>query len=232
MIAGRIPTAGARSDLAAATKARCPHLLFHDVLGTETVTALLDYVAARQCDFTPAKVCRRQSDQRRFDLATRDCYRLKDLGVFMAPLRARIDQIAPQALQQLALFEPAVEPKEFVISAYGDGGYFALHIDTFEMLNRVRILTCVYYFSAEPRRFRGGDLRLHGFPTLPAKSGLEPQTVDIMPETDSLVVFPSWLRHEVLPVEVPSRAWADGRFTITCWIHRANPAADAAPATC
>ena len=50
-----------------------------------------------------------------------------------------------------------------------------------------------------------------------------PVFADIEPETDSLVAFPSWLRHEVLPVRIPSAAWADGRFTINCWLHRAQP---------
>lgn len=44
------------------------------------------------------------------------------------------------------------------------------------------------------------------------------------PETDTLVAFPSWLRHEVLPVRVPSGDWADCRFSINCWLLRANPA--------
>jgi Rps23 Pro-64 3,4-dihydroxylase Tpa1-like proline 4-hydroxylase len=37
---------------------------------------------------------------------------------------------------------------------------------------------------------------------------------------DSIVFFPSSTEHEVLRVRVPSRAFADGRFTITGWIHR------------
>jgi Rps23 Pro-64 3,4-dihydroxylase Tpa1-like proline 4-hydroxylase len=143
-----------------------------------------------------------------------------------------LDRIAVHALRELELFEPAVEPSEFEMCAFGNGGHFAPHIDTFETLNRLRILSCVYYFATTPRRFSGGILRLHGFPTSSSKSGLEPPIVDIMPETDSLVVFPSWLRHEVLPVEVPSKAWANGRFTINCWVHRVNPPADAAPIGC
>lgn len=49
--------------------------------------------------------------------------------------------------------------------------------------------------------------------------GLELET-----ETDTLMFFPSWLRHEVLLVRVPSGAWVDSRFTVNCRIHRVNPA--------
>jgi SM-20-related protein len=228
-MAGTNVTATVPSGPVAAAKARCPHRLFHNFLGTETVAALLDYVAARERDFTPAKVRNPHSGRIRVDPAARDCRRLKDFGSFKAPFCACLDRITAQALQQLGLFEPAVEPSEFEICAYGDGGHFTPHIDTFETLDRVRILSCVYYFAATPRRFGGGILRLYGFPSLSAKNGLEPQIVDIEPETDTLLVFPSWLRHEVLPVDVPSRAWVDGRFTITCWIRRTSQPAPAGP---
>jgi Rps23 Pro-64 3,4-dihydroxylase Tpa1-like proline 4-hydroxylase len=44
------------------------------------------------------------------------------------------------------------------------------------------------------------------------------------------VAFPSWLRHEVLPVHVPSGKWSDCRFSINCWMLRAPPAAAATAA--
>jgi hypothetical protein len=44
---------------------------------------------------------------------------------------------------------------------------------------------------------------------------------DIEPEYDTLVFFPSWSPHEVLPVHVPSGRFMDSRFDINCWIHRA-----------
>jgi Rps23 Pro-64 3,4-dihydroxylase Tpa1-like proline 4-hydroxylase len=58
-----------------------------------------------------------------------------------------------------------------------------------------------------------------------------PRFIDINPDTDAMVVFPSWLRHEVLPVHVPSGAWLDRRFTINCWLHRATPRPNSAPAS-
>jgi Rps23 Pro-64 3,4-dihydroxylase Tpa1-like proline 4-hydroxylase len=35
-----------------------------------------------------------------------------------------------------------------------------------------------------------------------------------------LLLFPSTNDHEVLPVRVPTGAFADSRFTINGWIHR------------
>jgi SM-20-related protein len=79
-----------------------------------------------------------------------------------------------------------------------------------------------------PRPFTGGELRLYGFPkwATPGERATPLPYVDIEPETDTLVIFPSWLRHEVRPVRVPSGAWSHSRFTINCWIHRASGSPD------
>jgi SM-20-related protein len=201
---------------------RCPHLLYRNVMGADYVAALLDYVDGRQAQFRPGRVHDRRTDVRSVDLKVRDCLYVNGLGRLEAPIRSVVATIAAPALQALQLIEPAVEPKEFDIGAYGDGGHFRPHIDTLEQTERVRILSCVYYFAVTPRRFTGGQLRLHGFPR-PSVGGEGPGAgsfVDIEPETDSLVIFPSWLRHEVLPVRLPSGAWTDRRFSINCWIHR------------
>ena len=57
---------------------------------------------------------------------------------------------------------------------------------------------------AEQSYAQGGELRLHGFPNPFGGSATVP-FVDVMPETDCLVAFPSWLTHEVRPVRVPCR---------------------------
>lgn len=204
--------------------ARCPHLIFRDVLGAKTVAALLDYVVSRETDFQPAMVRTPAADQGKIAYDLRDCMYLRDLGVFEGAITGFVCRNAAAAVAQLGLKEPAVELREFEIACYRDGNHFGAHIDTQEKVNRVRVVSCVYYFAATPRRFSGGELRLYGFPDLAnAKAGAWP-FVDVTPETDTLVVFPSWLRHEVLPVRVPSKAWADARFTINCWLHRGSPA--------
>jgi hypothetical protein len=207
----------------AQTPGRYPHLVYRNVLGGGVVAGLLDYMAAREKDFTPRVLRNRESGKLRVDRSLLDSMCLMDLGPFEDPIKTFVDGIAAQALTQLRLNVPAFESREFDLSAYRDGDHFGAHIDTDERLNRVRALSCVYYFAATPRRFSGGELRLHGFPTLSGgKQGRPAPFVDIVPETDTLIVFPSWLRHEVLPVRVPSGAWADSRFTINCWIHRTN----------
>ena len=215
-----------RSRAAPPANRRCPYLVFHDVLGAQTVAALLRHVKANEGKFVPAPVRRRGVPGVRIDDERRKCLLLGNLGEFRTPFEALVRSIAPEALARLGLIEPRVEPKEFQISAHQDGGHFVTHVDTVDALERVRILSCVYYFAATPRRFSGGELRLYGFPVV-SGGNAAPAPVDVAPETDTLVVFPSWLSHEVRPVHVPSGAFADSRFAIYCWLHRADPASAA-----
>jgi SM-20-related protein len=206
--------------------ARCPHLVFKDVLGAESAAAMLDYVASRQDDFWSATVRTRKTGKSFIDRNVRDCLSFKDLGVFEAPIRDFVGRITPLALDTFGMNEPNVELRQLSFLAYGDGGYFRRHIDTSERLDRVRLLSYVYYFARVPQRFRGGELRLYSLPRRLGDNAAPSAApfVDVPPDTDTLLVFPSWLRHEVLPVEVPSGDWIDSRFAIACWLHRATPA--------
>jgi SM-20-related protein len=199
---------------------RCPHIVYRDVLGADAAARLLDYVVAREADFKPASVRIRGKAEAALDYDKRNCLLLRDLGAFRAPIEVFVRGIGSEALSQLGLIEPSFEPAEFEISAHRDGGHFVAHLDTIDRLSDVRVLSCVYYFAANPRRFTGGELRLHGFPNPSASPSTARPMVDVVPETDTLVAFPSWLLHEVRPVQVPSRAWADSRFAINCWLHR------------
>ncbi len=202
---------------------RCPYGTIRDVFGPSTVSALLEYVGGRQAAFRPGLIRSRLTGQRRITPSLRDSLFAADVGPFRPQMERVMREIAPVALAHFGLIEPAVEPREFEFACYGDGSYFKTHVDTIERVERVRILSCIYYFSALPPRFTGGELRLYGFPD-PLRGAAGP-TVDIVPEPDKLVIFPSWLEHEVLPVRVSSQAWRDGRFSVNCWIHRANGAA-------
>jgi SM-20-related protein len=211
---------------AAGGQARCPHLIFREVLGSSMVEALLTHVERHRREFRPANIRNPLTGKGLVNLRQRNCLLFRDLGPCRQAFEAFVREAAAEILCGLQLGETNVEPREFEICAYGEGSHFGAHVDTQKMADRVRVVSCIYYFASTPRAFRGGELRLHGFP-LPSATK-EPVFVDVAPETDTLVVFPSWLRHEVLPVHVPSGKWSDCRFSINCWMLRANPAPSAA----
>jgi SM-20-related protein len=208
------------ASLALAPHARCPHVIASNVLGASGVEALLDHVARKEAEFKPGATWNRLTKQGQVDANRRDGLVLGDLGPCRDAVAARLWEIAPMALAALHIEERALGSLELEISSYGPGGHFHAHIDTLESRSQVRVLSCVYYFAATPRRFKGGELRLHGFPDRFGQH--EAAKVDVAPETDTLVAFPTWMRHEIMPVQLSKDIWLDRRFAINCWVHRAT----------
>jgi Rps23 Pro-64 3,4-dihydroxylase Tpa1-like proline 4-hydroxylase len=107
---------------------------------------------------------------------------------------------------------------ELQVATSGDRDYFRIHRDSDG--GDTRELSFVYFFFPEPRRFSGGELRV--FDTEVRDGELVPtdRSQTVVPRSNLAVFFPSRHDHEVLPVRVPTNSFADGRFTVTGWIHR------------
>jgi SM-20-related protein len=198
-----------------------PYLVLRDFLDEAMVTGLLDHAVSRQSDFTPT-----QLRSKTVDPAFRVSTGLRDLGTFRQVLETRILGLLPTFIAQLRV-SPVQEPSlETELVAHGDGAFYKRHIDTKTAhnweSNRIRVLSGVYYFSAEPKAFTGGALRLHA---IGGKAG--ENFVDIEPARNSLLVFLSWAPHEVLPVSCPSQRFIDSRFAINCWVRGRKPGTSA-----
>jgi Rps23 Pro-64 3,4-dihydroxylase Tpa1-like proline 4-hydroxylase len=189
--------------------------LFHDVMGTEFVSDLLAFVVRHEGDFIPAGL--HSKDGPTIDVTKRDCMVLYDLGEFRAPFQRIIETRIATGATALGLGADLVA-RELELCAYGDGGAFLMHHDT--IVAATRRITCVYYFSRTPRPFTGGQLRLHPWP-IPLKAASR-EVLDVEPECDSMIMFPSILPHEVLPVRSASGRWSDRRFSLTCWLAAAK----------
>jgi Rps23 Pro-64 3,4-dihydroxylase Tpa1-like proline 4-hydroxylase len=105
------------------------------------------------------------------------------------------------------------------LTAAADGYYFKLHSD--EAPEIPRTLTCLYYLHREPRGFAGGDLRLYDSILEDGVRSAADTFTAVSPTANRLVVFPSEEFHEAMPVRCPSRDFADSRFAVTTWLHRA-----------
>lgn len=207
----------AMSDRSAAPPARLgimlPHVVHHDFLPDETVAALLDYAVLREPDFAPTKV-----RSQRLNPKTRVSTLLRELGVFRPFIESKILALVPTLIDELRVTPFQADSMEIELVAHGDGAFYKRHIDTRTApvgeLGRTRALSAVYYFFTDPKAFSGGALRLYGI-------GERADFVDIEPVRNSLLVFPSWAPHEVMPVHCSSRRFIDSRFAINCWIYRA-----------
>ncbi len=143
-----------------------------------------------------------------------------DLGPIAELLKRRLREAAPRWTASLRSTPFETSEVELELAAHNDGAHFTLHSDTYasdEVARGDRMLSAVYYFHRQPKGFDGGALRLHRLGASPGDAGL-----DIAPDDNSLVVFPSWGPHEVMPVGCASRAFEDSRFAVNCWLYRAR----------
>jgi Rps23 Pro-64 3,4-dihydroxylase Tpa1-like proline 4-hydroxylase len=79
-------------------------------------------------------------------------------------------------------------------------------------------MTMIYYFHKEPKAFSGGQLRLYALGSHASSSAYE----EVEPRLDRAVFFPSWFPHEVLPIQCDTDMFANGRFAISCWVHKTS----------
>lgn len=191
-----------------------PHLITDDFLSPAERGDLLRWVQDNRDRFRPAK-----TDQGLRTLA-RDALSLRDLGPWADLLRERALAQVADWIARLKVTRFEVSRVELELAAHNHGSHFTIHSDTYrsDMPSMGdRMLSAVYYFHEEPRRFSGGMLRLH---RLGAHAG-DPG-IDVSPDHGRLIVFPSWWPHEVLRVSCESGAFEDSRFSLNCWIHRAR----------
>lgn len=193
-----------------------PHAVLPDFLDKATVAELLAYAVSRETDFEQTRV---GADA--INRSVRISASLSDLGGYRKILEDKILPLVPELIARLRVTPFASPRLETELVAHGDGAFYTRHTDTqtdrYEDIDHIRVLSGVYYFSSEPKAFSGGALRLH------AIGGNAGQNfIDIEPQCNSLMVFPSWAPHEVMPVHCPSGRFIDSRFAINCWLHRSK----------
>ena len=128
-----------------------------------------------------------------------------------ATLERAIRLCLPEVKAALAVPPFDISSFEIQLTSHNDGEYYKWHTDNGTRDTASRIITFVYYFYGQPRKFSGGELIIY-------QPDAEPAVID--PENDSIVFFRSHTRHEVKAVTCPSEQFEDGRFTLNGWIRR------------
>lgn len=195
---------------------------YRDFLDPAEHEALLDWAIANAGRFKPAGL-----DGLGVNPKHRIAERLTDLGPHRPVIERRLEDNLPDIFRRTGSKPFDVEYFELEIAAHGDGAFFALHNDIPVGPGRKplggdgrgkqdRLVSAVYYFHRAPRRFSGGTLRLY---RIGDREGAG-DYVEFEPEPNSLVVFPSWVRHEVRPVSCPDCSFEDYRFAVNAWLCR------------
>lgn len=192
-----------------------PYYIKENFFGPALVNQLLEHVVANQTLFESSTV---GLNAGRIDQDIRISSILRDFGALKKEIKERFNAVFSEAIEQLRMPNFELYGTEREIVAHGNGAFYNRHIDTFTGSGEfsVRALTAVYYFHAQPKKFQGGEIRL-----LPLRnSELDSTYLDIEPINDRLLLFPSWVPHQVMPVVSESVDFKDSRFAINCWYHK------------
>jgi len=145
---------------------------------------------------------------------------LVDIGEHEGVIVDRIKASLARILDKLNLDPFEISRVEAQMTASGDGDFFHQHTDDGSDKVKTRQLTFVYFFHREPVAFSGGELRIYDSVWKDGYYQAGENYRSIQPAQNQIVFFPSCLVHEITPIEIPSRAFADSRFTVNGWFRR------------
>jgi len=185
-----------------------------DYLSKKDMAKLLKFVEAHAGEFRRSRVTSGVRKARRSLV-------LYDLGDFGEMFRERISSDLPAILEQLKIPAFPVSEIECQLTTHNNAHYFRRHRDA-GARNAARLVTYVYYFHKEPRRFEGGSLRFYRGRLENGVYICGEADIDLEPTNNSMLFFPSACYHEVLPIKCSSGEFKDGRFTVNGWVRMAE----------
>ncbi len=141
---------------------------------------------------------------------------LNNVGALLPLIIPKIHTLLPR-LWPIWRMEPLTFSRiECQLSVHGDGDYFNTHTDNGLPDIAHRRISYVYYFHREPKQFTGGNLRLYNTQGDTNECGALAH--DVAPPSNSLMIFPSHIYHEVTPITCASKALTDQRLTVNGWL--------------
>jgi SM-20-related protein len=190
-----------------------PFVRQRDFLSQSDRDAIFDFLKAMLSSFETSRLL--QDGKEVLDDSRRKSSTLRNLGTvsggFDDAIRRLINDLAPSLIGEIIAGRARLD---LHAQAYGNGDFFGVHRDAEIRADRRRIISFVYYISKVPRPFKGGELLL--FDDQPDSSIFDPEKYStILPEDNSLILFPSYACHEVRPVVLDSADPTDGRFSIS-----------------
>ena len=201
------------------TDSPAPRLIRHPVVvideflpGPEWQT-LLSRVLASEAQFVPSGTHDRRSDYRQSLV-------LNPPADLVHPVVSRVRAAMPQVVPALRVPPIEVGLVEAQVTASVHGSFFGVHTDHGVEV-RKRHLTFVYYFNRQPKGFAGGELRVYDDVVRNGKLARAESFSVIEPCHNRIVFFWARTMHEVMRVDVASRAFADARFTVNGWVNQA-----------
>jgi hypothetical protein len=170
--------------------------------------------------FRIAEVDRSQGDESGYATARRASLVLFDtkrLGALFLP--ALRELMTKRGYLRFGLDSSTVKKFELQATIHNDGAFFSAHSDTGNGSSKNRLVSFVYYMHAWPKAFSGGDLLIYDSDPAQRRYSTTKYT-RVIPEDNSIIIFPSNTMHEVEGVRSASQNLADGRLTLNGWMRR------------
>jgi Rps23 Pro-64 3,4-dihydroxylase Tpa1-like proline 4-hydroxylase len=200
--------------------ARAQCVVLDEFLAPQELDELIAYILQHEAQFESSEVISPNGEPGMIAFDHRRSRVLMDLGKHEAIILDRIRGVLPKVLDQLGVEEFPVIHTEAQITASNDGDFFRAHSDDSDERIASRRITFVYFFHREPRQFEGGELLLHDSHCAGERQVGSRSYQTVVPRQNQIVFFPCSLLHEITPVECPSRAFANSRFTLNGWLHQ------------
>jgi SM-20-related protein len=193
---------------------RHPVAVIESFLPENAWRALLARVLASEAQFQPSGTHDARTDYRHSLV-------MNPPPDLVHPVVERVRNVTPQVLPALRVRPITVGVVEAQVTASIDGSFFGVHTDAdYEKVPK-RYLTYVYYFNRQPKGFSGGELRIYDDIVRNNKLARAESFQVIEPLHNRMVLFWARTMHEVMPIQVPSRAFGDARFTVNGWVNSA-----------
>lgn len=202
-----------------------PFAEFPEIMDCRVHDAILDWTLANADKFQPALITDQRSGENVLNPERRNALTCRDFDEIRSRISTIFENHLAEIVERLRFRGDTNFEYELELSAYGDGAHFIPHVDITlgrspdraKLDNDRRQLSAIYYYHRRPKGFSGGRLKLFGFPSTGSE---EVAAIEIEPEDNKMVVFPSWVPHQVQPVSCPGKSFKDYRFAVNCWFLR------------
>lgn len=193
-----------------------PYIRIPEFLPASNHDEILEFALSMESKFGTSSVVTGDDEQHSSALHIRNSSSVTDLDDLPPAFQTELRALVPDVMKVLELDAPEQFDIELQLTAHNDGAFYKMHRDNSTPGTSTRQLTFVYYFHRHPKRFSGGNIRL--FDIMKDNGAAAESFVDVEPDDNCLLLFPSSVPHEVLRVVCPSGDMQDSRFTLNGWL--------------
>jgi len=192
------------------------YLHLENLLPAEQVSALIDFVRSNEAQLQPSGVLAAPGDEHVEVRRSKTLFALDEIWPFF---EQQLHGLLPTIRKELGIPWFQLHHVERQLTVHEDGDFFGLHNDSGGPQVATRALTWVYYFNCEPKGFEGGALRIYDSVERDGILYAGDDFIELEPTSNSVIFFPPWVHHEVLPVRSAASGLEGCRMTVNGWFH-------------